>query len=359
MKFNTSLLHGGYSRDNNTGAILPPIYQTSAFGHKTAEQLENTFNNHEPGFSYSRINNPTIESFEKRIAYLEGGIGAVACSSGMAAISLAILNILRSGDEIVSSASIFGGTIGLFKDLQAFGITTNYVLDQSPESYEAVINKKTKLIFTETIGNPKLDVVDISAIARLAHSHKIPLIVDNTAATPFLVKPISFGADVVVHSASKYINGSGNSISGVIIDSGRFDWDTEEYPSLLETKRFGQFIYLSKLRGYLFRNFGSCLSPFNAYLNSIGLETLGIRMERLCNNALKLAEYIQSNYKNITVNYPGLKSSEEEKKNAGIYDDLIRVSVGLEDIEDLINDFDAALEKMPYQGGIQCKKSMC
>jgi O-acetylhomoserine (thiol)-lyase len=415
LKFNTSLLHGNFDGDNNTGATLSPIYQSSAFGNKTAQNLENIFNNHEPGFSYTRINNPTIEAFEKRIAFLEGGIGAVACSSGMAAISLAILNILKTGDEIVSSAAIFGGTLGLFKDLQAFGITTRFSKDDLKESYENEINDKTRLIFVETISNPKLDVIDIRAIAKVAHSHNIPLIIDNTVATPFLINPIAFGADIVIHSSSKYINGSGNSISGVIIDSGKFNWDIEAYPNLAQAKKFGQFAYLSKLRGGLFRNLGSCLSPFNAFLNSIGLETLGIRMERLSDNALKLAEHIQNNPKIGNVNYPGLKSSkwhataaiqfngyygavltiragtkenaftiidnlkyavnaanigdtrtlvihpastiyasssEDEKKNAGIYNDLIRISVGLEDIEDIINDFDAAFEKISYhQGG--------
>lgn len=416
LKFNTSLLHGNFSSDKHTGATLSPIYQASAFGHKTAEKMENIFNNHEPGFSYTRINNPTIEAFEKRIAFLEDGIGSVACASGMAAISLAVLNIMKSGDEIVSSAAVFGGTIGLFKELEAFGIITRYSKDDSKESYENIINNKTKLIFVETIGNPKLDVIDIKAIANVAHSHNIPLIVDNTVATPFLVNPIALGADIVIHSSSKYINGSGNSISGIIIDSGNFNWDIEVYPNLAETKQFGKFAYLAKLRGGLFRNLGSCLSPFNAFLNSLGLETLGVRMERLCYNALKLAEHIQSNSKIITVNYPGLKgskwhdiafkqfngyygsiltiragtkenaftiidnlkyavnaanigdtrtlvihpsstiyakNSEEEKNSAGVYDDLIRVSVGLEDIEDIINDFDAAFEKISYhQGGL-------
>ena len=409
MKFNTSLLHGNFNGDKQTGATLTPIYQSSAFEHNTAEKLEDVFSNHAPGFSYTRINNPTIESFEKRMTLLEGGIGAIACASGMAAISNAILNILRSGDEIISSSAIFGGTIGLFQDLESFGIKTKYAEGDSTDDFEQLINEHTKVIFIETIGNPKLNVIDIKAIAHISHFHNIPLIVDNTIATPFLVKPIEFGADIVIHSSSKYINGSGNSISGVIIDSGNFKWDFERYPNLATTKKFGHFAYLSKLRGGLFRNLGACLAPFNAFLNSLGLETLGIRMERLCTNALKLAEYLESNAKIKNTNYPGLQSSDwnsialkqfncyfgailtirvgskenaftiinnlkyavnasnigdtrtlvihpastiyinsskEEKANAGVFDDLIRISVGLEDIEDLIADFENAISKI-------------
>lgn len=409
LKFNTSLLHGNFNGDSNTGATLSPIYQSSAFEHNTAEKLEAVFSNHAPGFSYTRINNPTIESFEKRITLLEGGIGTIACSSGMAAISNALLNILQSGDEIISSSAIFGGTIGLFQDFESFGITTRYAKDDSPISFEQLINEHTKIIFIETIGNPKLNVLDIKAIADVSHSHNIPLVVDNTIATPFLVKPIEFGADIVINSSSKYINGSGNSISGVITDSGNFKWDFERYPNLAATKKFGRFAYLSKLRGGLFRNLGACLSPFNAFLNSLGLETLGVRMERLCTNALELAKYFESNTKVKNTNYPGLKSSEwnsislkqfngyfgailtirvgskenafkiinnlkyatnvsnlgdtrtlvvhpastiyinsseEEKVNAGVFDDLIRISVGLEDIEDLIADFKNAISKI-------------
>ncbi|EHI97204.1 Cysteine synthase [Clostridium sp. DL-VIII] len=409
MKFNTTLLHGNFNHDSKTGATLSPIYQSSAFVHETAEKLEDVFSNHAPGYSYTRINNPTIESFEKRMALLEGGIGAIACASGMAAISNSLLNILKSGDEIVSSSALFGGTIGLFQDFQSFGIKTKYAKDDSPNSFKTLINENTKAVFIETIGNPMLNVLDIKAIADISHSHNIPLIVDNTVATPFLIKPIEFGADIVIHSSSKYINGSGNSISGVIIDSGNFKWDFGRYPNLAPSKKFGRFAYLSKLRGGLFRNLGACLAPLNAFLNSLGLETLGIRMERLCTNALKLAEFLESNPKIENVNYPGLKSSKwnfisinqfngyfgailtmragskenafkiinnlkyavnatnigdtrtlvihpastiyinssyEEKENAGIFDDLIRISVGLEDIEDLITDFENAISKI-------------
>jgi O-acetylhomoserine (thiol)-lyase len=309
LKFNTSLLHGNFNSDNKTGATLSPIYQSRAFMHETAEKLEDVFSHHAPGFSYTRINNPTIESFEKRMTLLECGIGAIACASGMAAISNALLNILKSGDEIISSSAIFGGTIALFKDFESFGITTKYAKGDSPNDFEALINENTKVIFIETIGNPKLNVIHIKAIAHISHSHNVPLVVDNTVATPFLIKPVEFGADIVIHSSSKYINGSGNSISGIIIDSGNFKWDFERYPNLAPSKKFGNFAYLSKLIGGLFRNLGSCLSPFNAFLNSLGLETLGIRMKHLCTNALSLAEYLESNSKIKNTNYPGLKSS--------------------------------------------------
>jgi len=406
MNFNTALLHNNAFADEKTGATLTPIYQSSAFSYQTAEELEKVFNHQLPGFSYSRINNPTVEAFEKRMTSLEGGLVSVACASGMAAITNAILNILKSGDEIISSAGIFGGTIDLFSDLESFGIHTVYVKDGTSEEYEDKITKKTKLIFAEVIGNPKLDVLDIQEVAKVAHRHQIPLFVDNTSTTAFVIKPIASGADIVINSSTKYINGSGNSISGVITDSGKFKWDFSRYPGLQKYGKFGEFCFAAKLRNGLFRNTGACLSPFNAYLNLLGLETLGIRMERQCKNAFFLAQFLKDNQGITEVNYPGLESSpdhgtakrqfhgyygailtfragtkerafkimnqlkyaiiaanigdtkclvihpestiyansnKEEKINAGVYDDLVRVSVGLEDIDDLIHDFEQAI----------------
>ena len=406
MRFNTALLHGKFSGEEKTGATTVPIYQSSSFRHKTAEELENIFKGTEPGFIYTRINNPTIEAFEKRIAFLEGGVGAAACASGMAAVTMAVMNIVKSGEEIVSGSGIFGGTYSLFKCLEEFGVTARYVKDNSLESFEACINEKTRLIFIETIGNPKLDVPDIKKLSQLAHSKGIPLIVDNTVTTPYLVKPIELGADIVVHSTSKYINGSGNSIGGIIVDGGKFKWDLEKYPVLKDYRKFGAFIYLARLRKSLFKDFGACISPFNAYLNSIGLETLGIRMDRLCGNARELALGLRANSKVASVNYPGLEDSQyhelsreqfknrfggiltirvgskekafkvinslkyaanlanigdartlvihpastiyvtnsiEEKEKMGVYEDLVRISVGLEDIEDILEDFEQAL----------------
>jgi O-acetylhomoserine (thiol)-lyase len=408
MNFNTLLLHDKAFRDESTGATLTPIYQSSAFSFETAEELEKVFNHTMPGFSYSRISNPTVDAFEKRITALEGGFASVACASGMAAVTNAIMNIVQSGDEIISGSGIFGGTIDLFKDLEAYGIHTVYVKEGTPEEYESKITEKTKLIFAEVIGNPKLDVLDIEEVSKVAHKYQIPFLVDNTTATAFVVQPIKLGADIVINSSSKYINGSGNSISGIITDSGKFNWDHNRYPGLEKYKKFGPFQYSAKLRNGLYRNTGACLAPFNAFLNLLGLETMGIRMERLCSNTLALAEYLQANKEIVEVNYPGLTSSpwyeiaqkqfngnygailtfragskekaykimnhlkyaviapnigdtkllvihpastiylnstEEGKVNAGVYDDLVRVSVGLEDIEDIIKDFEEAIKE--------------
>lgn len=407
MRFNTALLHGDFRGDAATGATLTPVYQSSAFEHKTAEELEKIFHNQAPGYSYTRIANPTIDAFEKRMTALEGGAASVACASGMAALYNAFCNILQAGDEIVSSASLYGGSIDLFRDLESFGITTRYVENNNWDEFQAATNEHTRLYFAETIGNPRLDVTDIKTLSELAHKNGVPLIMDNTVATAYLVRPLSLGADVVVNSTSKYINANSSAISGVITDGGKFKWDAEKYPGMKAFKKFGPFAYTAKLRNGLFRNTGACLSPQNAFYNSIGMETLGIRMERICSNAKKLAEFFSSEYKDITVNYPGLKSSrwhdiataqfggnaggiitirtgskakafaiinalklplivsnvgdtktlvihpestlnvhstEEEKKTAGVFDDLIRISVGIEDIEDLIEDFRQAIK---------------
>ncbi len=234
MEFNTRLLHGGFGADKATGATLAPIYQVSAFAQESAEKLEAVFNNRAPGFAYSRISNPTVASFETRMNALEKGIGAVACSSGMAAVTMSLLNILESGDEVIAGAGLFGGTIDLFGDLKAFGITTRFVEHVTVEEIAANITDRTKAVFAELIGNPGLEIVDIRAVSALCHEHGIPLILDSTTATPYLIRPFEFGADIVVHSTSKYINGGGNSISGVIIDSGRFKWDFGRYKGLAE-----------------------------------------------------------------------------------------------------------------------------
>lgn len=406
MEFNTSLLHGEYTSDSKTGATTTPIYQSASFEHSTAEEMENIFVGRQPGYIYSRINNPTIDAFEKRMAYLEGGVCAIACASGMAAITSALLNILKSGDEIVSSRGIFGGTYSLLQGFADYGITAKYAKNTRVESFKSLINEHTKAFFVETIGNPKLDVPDIKALSELAHRFSIPLIVDNTVTTPYLLKPICKGADIVVHSTSKYINGSGNSIGGMIVDSGKTKWNFEKFPQLKDYQAFGCFIYSAKLRKGLFRDFGACMAPFNAYLSSLGLETLALRMDRLCDNALQLAQSLQKNPHVVHVNYPGLTNnayhlvskaqfggkfgailtirvgckenafkvinalryaanvanigdvrtlvihpastifatnSAQEKESMGVYEDLIRISVGLEDFVDLQEDFNQAL----------------
>lgn len=408
MKFNTALLHSNFDGEITTGATVTPVYQVSAFSHESPEKLEKIFNNKAPGFAYSRISNPTVDSFEKRIASLEKGIGAVACSSGMAAVTMSLLNILCTGDEIITGSGLFGGTIDLFSDLKSFGITTRFVKCVCKEEIEPLINEKTKAIFAELIGNPALDIVDIESVAKLAHKYNIPLIIDSTTATPCLIHPIDYGADIVVHSSSKYINGSGNAISGIIVDSGNFKWDVTRYETLSEYKNYGKFAYLAKLRNGIWRNVGCCLAPMNAFLNTIGLETMGLRMERICDNAFQLAQFLDS-FDGIKGNYPLLEnnpysslaqkyfdgrggaiftirtgskdrafrlmnnlkipliatnigdvrtlvihpastiyahSSEEQKMNAGVYEDTIRISVGIEDIEDLKEDFKQAIDKL-------------
>lgn len=409
MKIETALLHSGIGSETGTGATIPPIYQVSAFAHESAEKLEKVFNNKAPGFAYTRISNPTVAAFENRITKLEGGIASVACSSGMAAVSMAILNIAESGDEIIASPALFGGTLDLFDDLSAFGIKTVFPERFEAEEIDKLITDKTKLVFTELIGNPKLDVVDIRELSEVTKKHNIPLIIDSTTATPILIKPIEYGADIVIHSSSKYINGNGSAVSGVIIDSGRFNWDFEKYKGLKPYKKYGVFAYISKLRNGIWRNFGGCLSPMNAFLNNIGIETMSLRVERICSNALQLAKALENNDKLIGVNYPGLEaspyhkralkqftngmaggiitikpgskekafklinglkyatnatnigdvrtlvihaastiythSSEQVKANAGVSEDLIRISVGIENIDDLIEDFTQAIEK--------------
>jgi O-acetylhomoserine (thiol)-lyase len=348
------------------------------------------------------VANPTVTSFENRITKMEGGIASVACASGMAALFNALTNILQSGDELVSSASLYGGTIDLFRDLEAFGITTRYVENNNWDEIKNALNDKTKLIFAETIGNPRLDVTDVEKLAEIAHGAGIPLIIDNTTATAYLFQPLKHGADIVVNSSSKYINGSSNSISGVLTVGGSFKWNKEKFPGLADYVKFGPMAYIAKLRNSLFRNTGACLAPQNAFLNQIGMETLGLRMERQCANARELAQWIQENYPDVEVNYPGLESSawndiakkqfsrgfgaivtirvgsrerafklidtlqipytlsnigdtktlvihpastislhstKQQQEEAGVFDDLIRISVGIEDIEDLREDF--------------------
>ena len=400
MKYDTSLLHGNFKGDAGTGATLVPVYQSSAFGQETAEQIEKIFHNKAAGFAYTRISNPTTASFENRITYLEGGIASVAVSSGMAAISATFLNILSSGDEIISKNSIFGGTLDLFKDFENLGIKIHLIDEITEDEMKKYVNENTKAVFAETIGNPKLDVTDVKNASEIVHSFGLPFILDNTTATTYLVKGIDLGADII-------INGNSNSISGVITDSGNFKWTVEKYPIMKDYVKFGKFAFSAKLKNDTFRNLGCCVSPMNSYYNSLGLETLSLRMERHCSNALALAESLEGLDGVREVVYPMLKSSpyydiansqfngkgggiltlrlftkerafafinqlkyainitnigdtktlvihpsstiyahsnEEEQVKAGVYDDLIRVSVGIEDIEDLKQDFKDALD---------------
>lgn len=406
LEMNTMLLHAVRQEEDFKGATAVPIFQTSAFAHKTAEELEEIFNNKKPGFAYSRIGNPTVDNFEKRIAKLEGGISATACSSGSAAVSCTLLNILKSGDEIIVPTGLYGGTLDLFRDLEPFGIKAVFANDFTAEKISVLITKNTKAIFAELIGNPKLNVIDVKELADLAHKFDIPLIVDSTTATPVLIKPIKLGADIVIHSSSKYINSNGSAISGIIVDSGNFKWNNGRFDVMGEYLKFGKGAFTARLRNSVWRDIGACLAPMNAYLNINGLETLGLRMERICKNAQLLAEHLHTLRYVKEVNYPGLRdspyyplitkqfkngyaggiltirveskekafavinnlkyalnvsnigdtktlvvhpastifahSSDEEKTAAGVYDDLIRISVGIEDIEDIIADFENA-----------------
>lgn len=406
MKFATELLHGT-TPDKSTGSTTSPIYQTSAYYQESAEDMEKIFAGRKPGFVYTRVNNPTIANFERRMAALEHGIGAVAFSSGMSAISMAIMNIVELGDEIVSSSGLFGGTSAFFNELKNLGINVKYVSENFPKNFANLITDKTKLIYVETIGNPKLDVADIKSLAELAHSKNLPLFVDNTVTTPYLIRPLDFGADVVIHSTSKMINGGGNSIGGIVICGKNFKWNREKFPKFADFAKFGNMSYIVRLRNIMLMNFGGCAAPFNVFLTEIGLDTLELRMQRSCDNAFKLAKFL-SEQKNIQVNYPGLEanfyhrlaktqfndkfgtmftlrlkskentfkfinslklalnvsnigdartlvihpastiylhSPKDEKQISGITDDLIRVNVGLEDIEDLIADFSFALSQ--------------
>ncbi|MQN01831.1 MAG: O-acetylhomoserine aminocarboxypropyltransferase/cysteine synthase [Lachnospiraceae bacterium] len=406
MEFNTKLLHGKTVTDYPYGATVPPISQVTAFKFDTAEEQEKVFHHKAAGFAYSRVGNPTVAAFEQRMNELEGGNAAIACSSGMSAITLALLNMLCAGDEIIAGSGLYGGSIDLFEDLTKLGIKTRYVRHVNVEEIEPLINEHTRLIYGEVIGNPGLDVMDIKAVADLAHSHGLPLMTDSTTATPYIINPLKLGANIVVHSSSKYINGGGNSISGVIVDGAGFDWDFDKFKALDGYRKFGPLAYTIRLRTDIWENLGSCLSPFNAFMNIIGMETLGLRMERICSNASKLATAldqipgIRVNYLTLPGNpYKGLvdrqfggkgggiltfragskekafkilnnlqyvtkasnigdlrtlaihpastlyiRSSEEQMAAAGVFDDTIRVSTGIEDATDLIEDFTRAIE---------------
>jgi len=424
----TLCLHGGQAPDPATLSRAVPIYQTTSYVFKSSEHAANLFSLKELGNIYTRIMNPTIDVLEKRVAALEGGTAAVATSSGQAAITYAILNIANAGDEIVSATSLYGGTYNLFHyTLPKLGIKTIFVDPSDPENFRKAITNKTKALYAESVGNPKLDIIDYEAIANIAHENGIPFIIDNTVTTPYLLRPIDFGADIVVHSTTKFIGGHGTSIGGIIVDSGNFNWDTGKFPSFTEPdpsyhglrywdtfKNFpgmGNVAFAFKVRLQLLRDIGACMSPFNAFLFLQGLETLHLRMERHSQNALKVAEYLSNHKKVSWVNYPGLKTHKnyelakkyfkrglfgaligfglkggyeagirfidnlklfshlanigdakslvihpastthqqltpEERLLTGVTDDYVRLSIGLENVEDIIEDLEQALSKI-------------
>ncbi|WP_028784237.1 O-acetylhomoserine aminocarboxypropyltransferase/cysteine synthase family protein [Thalassobacillus devorans] len=315
----TLLLHGGQEADPTTGSRAVPIYQTTSYVFRDTEHAKNLFGLAEPGNIYSRIMNPTVDAFEQRIALLEDGAAAVATSSGMAAITLAILNIASAGDEIVASTNLYGGTYNLFTHtLPRYGITVNFVDSTDPENFKQAITPNTKAIFSEIIGNPSLNVLDIEAVADVAHDNGIPLIIDNTFATPYICKPLTWGADIVVHSATKWIGGHGTTIGGVVVDSGRFDWTNGKFPGFTEPDEsynglryaydVGPLAFAIKLRVQLLRDIGACLSPQNAFLLLQGLETLHLRIKQHTENAREVARHLTEHDGVEWVNYPGLES---------------------------------------------------
>lgn len=418
--FETLCLHAGQLPDPTTGARAVPIYQTTAYVFDSTDHAASLFNLQTFGNIYTRIMNPTNAVFEERVAALEGGRGALAVASGMAAQMVAIFTLMESGDELVSSSTLYGGTYSQFDvSFRKLGIETKFVNPDDPENFRKAITKNTKAIFAETIGNPLGNILDVEAVADIAHEAGIPLIIDNTFATPYLCKPIEYGADIIVHSATKFICGHGTSIGGVIVESGKFPWDNGNFPVMMEPSKgyhgvrfyetFGDFGYIMKARVETLRTFGPALSPFNSFLFIQGLETLHLRMERHCSNALAIARFLKEHPAVTWVNYPALADSqylelvrkylpkgagsiftfgikggieagvkfieslqllshlanvgdaktlvihpastthrqltEEEQTSAGVTPDMIRISVGLETLDDLIWDIDQALEK--------------
>ena len=420
--FETLSLHAGQeTADSATGARAVPIYQTTSYVFDSPEHAANLFALKQFGNIYTRIMNPTQDAFERRIAALEGGVGALATASGQAAETLAILNIAEAGDEIISSASLYGGTYNLFHyTLPKLGVKVHFVDSRNPENIRPLVNEKTRAVYAETLGNPRLDTLDIQAVADVAHEYGLPLIVDNTLPSPYLIQPLKHGADIVVHSATKFIGGHGTSIGGVIVDGGKFDWAasgrfkslTEPDPSyhgLRYVEALGPIAYIIKARVQLLRDLGAAITPFNSWLFLQGLETLPLRMERHSQNAQKVAEFLEGHPSVEWVQYPGLKSHPqhdiavkyfshghfgaiigfgikggleagkqlirhielfshlanvgdaksliihpastthsqlvpEEQFETGVTPDFIRLSVGLETVEDLIDDLDQALK---------------
>lgn len=319
LGFDTIALHGGQKPDPTTGARAVPIYQTTSFVFKDTTHAANLFALKEFGNIYSRIMNPTWDVLEQRVAALEGGVAALVTSSGQAAETLAVLNIAQSGDQIVSSASLYGGTYNLFHyTLPKMGIDAAFVDPSDPENFKRAITPKTRLIYAETLGNPKNDMLDIEAVAKVAHEAGVPLILDNTVASPYLCRPFEWGADIVVHSMTKFLGGHGTSIGGIIVDSGKFNWANGKFPELVEpdpsyhnlkfVETFGPLAYMIKVRVQLQRDLGPALSPFNAFLILQGVETLSLRVQRHSDNALKVAQFLEKHAAVSWVNYPGLAS---------------------------------------------------
>lgn len=417
MKFETLAVRGFIDLEKQNHAVSTPICANTAYGFNSVQHAIDLFDLKTEGDIYSRLSNPSCDIVEKRLSALENGVGALLTSSGQSAILIAMLNIAGAGDEIVTSAKIYGGTYNLFaKTFKQIGIDVKFINSDDLSEYENAITEKTKCIYTETLGNPSIKVADIEGLAKIAHKHGIPLIVDNTVATPYVCKPVDFGADIVIHSTTKYLSGHGNAMGGAIIDSGKFDWGQndkfkmlttpdESYHGIIYNKEFGNAAFIAKSRAHLVRDLGCCQSPFNAYLTMLGIETLHVRMQRHCENALALAEHLEKHPHINFVKYPNLKSSpdyalaqkylkkgassligfgvdgdgtkfiealklfihatnlgdvhsiitypagtthrqlsDEQKLKAGITNDYMRASIGLENIEDIVEDIENAIK---------------
>ncbi len=420
MNFDTKLLHAGFNPKEHNMSINVPIYPTTAFDFGDVQRGADLFDLKTAGDIYTRLSNPTNNILENRISELEGGLGALSFSSGQAATTAAILNITSSGDEIVAASTLYGGTCNLFSTtFKKLGINVKFAKGDDIKDFEKEITPKTRCIFMELLSNPALNIIDIEALASLAHKYSIPLIVDNTIPTPYLCRPFEWGADIIVHSTTKYLSGHGNAMGGIIVDSGNFDWEEagkfselttpdESYHGIIYTKEFKKCAYIVKARAQILRDMGSCPSPFNSYLTISGLETLSLRMQRHSDSALKVARWLQDNKNIAWVNYPKLEDNkyfelskkycplgassiigfgikggakagvrfieslkipifttnigdtrsiitypyitthrqlnEEQMKACGISDDFMRLSVGLEDVDDIINDLDCAIK---------------
>lgn len=327
FKFETLQLHVGQEQaDPTTDARAVPIYQTSSYVFRNCDHAAARFGLSDAGNIYGRLTNPTEDVFEKRIAALEGGVAALAVASGAAAVTYTVLNLAQNGDNIVSAKNIYGGSFNLFEHtLPQYGIQTTFVDIFNEKEVENAINEKTKALYIETLGNPNSDVVDIESVARIAHRHKIPLVVDNTFATPYLIRPIEYGADIVVHSATKFIGGHGTSIGGVIVDGGKFDWEASgkfdsltkpnpSYHGISFTKACGPAAFVTKVRAILLRDTGATVSPFNAFLFLQGLETLSLRVERHTYNALKVVEYLNNHTQVESVSHPSVSTDPKQQK---------------------------------------------
>jgi len=325
MKLETIAVHGGYSPDPTTKAVAVPIYQTTSYAFDDTQHGADLFDLKVAGNIYTRIMNPTTDVLEKRVAELEGGLAGLALASGMAAITYAIMTIAEAGDNIVSAATLYGGTYNLFAHtLPQYGINVRFADYRDPDAFEALIDEKTKAIFCESVGNPLGNITDFELLAEIAHRHGVPLIVDNTVPSPYLCRPIEHGADIVVHSLTKYLGGHGNSIGGIIVDSGKFPWAEHKerfrrlnepdvsYHGVVYTEALGPAAYIGRARVVPLRNTGAAISPFNSFLILQGIETLALRMDRICENTVKVAQYLQSHSKVAWVNYAGLDGHQDK-----------------------------------------------